>query len=60
MKMDDATRKAKAEQLAALMNELDVSLWAGTACVSKEIDGPRVVMQQDFTWQYVENFKDKR
>jgi hypothetical protein len=27
--MDNATRKAKAEQLAALMNELDVSVWKG-------------------------------
>jgi hypothetical protein len=53
-------QETKARQLAALMTELDVSLWSGTVCVSKEIDGPRIVMQQDYTWQYVENFKDKR
>jgi hypothetical protein len=58
--MNDNTRKAKAEQLAALMTELNVSVWSGTLCVSDEIDGPRIVMTQDFTWQYVENFKDTR
>jgi hypothetical protein len=59
--MDNATRKVKAEQLAALMNELDVSVWKGVlSFAGDELPSglhkqERVILvpnQNGTTWKY--------
>jgi len=52
--MDNETRKAKAEQLATLMNELGASIWKGVVHLDANPTGKRVVLAEDYTWQYHE------
>jgi hypothetical protein len=52
--MDRATREAKAGQLAALMNELGAYVWKGVIHVDEDQAGMRVVLTEDYTWQYRE------
>jgi hypothetical protein len=56
--MDDNTREAEAEQLAALMNELGASIWQGVVNLDNDPKGPRIAMRMDehgdsVSWKYM-------